>query len=271
MADADRSPRNLRALYRASKFGHMASNEEMSLSFGSEAQTYEAGRPDYPIQAVDWMLQPVVGGERRIRVADVGAGTGKLTRAVQELGAEVVAIDPDAKMLAELRENVHAVPTFVGSAERLPLPDASVDAVLVGQAWHWVQPVAASAEVARVLRSGGVLGLIWNIRDDSVAWVARLTEIMHGSHAEEMLAQGDPVVAEPFGGSESAEWRWSRPMNRQTLLAMARSRSYIITAAPEERTRIEAGLVELFDDIGAIGDKDIELPYVTRAYRAVRP
>jgi len=249
----------------------MASSEEMSTSFGSAAGTYESGRPDYPVQAVDWMLQPVVGGERSIRVADVGAGTGKLTRAVLELGAEVVAIDPDPKMLAVLRENVHGVPTFIGSAESLPVPDASLDAVVLGQAWHWVEPVAGSAEVARVLRSGGVLGLIWNIRDESVPWVARLTEIMHGSHAEQMLAQGDPTVTPPFGEIESAEWRWSRPMNRATLLAMARSRSYLITAAPEDRAGIEAGLVELFDDIGAIGDKVVELPYLTRAYRTVKP
>jgi len=249
----------------------MASSEEMSTSFGSEAQTYESGRPDYPIQAVDWMLQPVVGGERSIRVADVGAGTGKLTRAVLELGAEVVAIDPDPKMLAVLRENVHGVPTFIGSAESLPVPDASLDAVVLGQAWHWVEPVAGSAEVARVLRSGGVLGLIWNIRDESVPWVARPTEIMHGSHAEQMLAQGDPTVTPPFGEIESAEWRWSRPMNRATLLAMARSRSYLITAEPGDRAGIEAGLVELFDDIGAIGDKVVELPYLTRAYRTVNP
>ena len=159
----------------------MASNEEMSMSFGSEAQTYESGRPDYPIQAVDWMLQPVAGGERSIRVADVGAGTGKLTRAVRELGAEVVAVDPDPQMLATLREHVHGVPTFVGSAERLPLPDASVDAVLLGQAWHWVEPAAGSAEVGRVLRSGGVLGLVWNIRDESVPWV----RAAHRDHARQ--------------------------------------------------------------------------------------
>src|SRR5687768_1912363 len=192
----------------------MASNEEMSMSFGSAAGTYEAGRPDYPIQAVDWMLQPVVGGERSIRVADVGAGTGKLTRAAVELGAEVVAVDPDPKMLAVLREHVHGVPTFVGSAEKLPLPDASVDAVLLGQAWHWVEPGAGSAEVGRVLRSGGVLGLVWNIRDESVPWVARLTDIMHGSSAEQALAGGDPPLAAPFAHVERAEWRWMRPMNR---------------------------------------------------------
>ena len=249
----------------------MASNEEMSTSFGSAAGTYESGRPDYPIQAVDWMLQPVVGGERSLRVADVGAGTGKLTRAVVELGAEVVAIDPDAKMLAALREHVHGVPTFVGSAESLPLPDASVDAVLLGQAWHWVDPAAGSAEVGRVLRSGGVLGVVWNIRDESAAWVRRLTEIMHGSHAEEMLAGGDPPIEPPFGDVESAQWRWTRPMTRDSLLAMAHSRSYIITATPADRAAIEAGLLELFDEIWAVGDKVVELPYVTRAYRAVRP
>lgn len=248
----------------------MASNEEMSTSFGSAAGTYEAGRPDYPIQAVDWMLQPVSGGQRSVRVADVGAGTGKLTRAAVELGTEVVAIDPDAQMLAVLREHVHGVPTFVGSAESLPVPDASVDAVLLGQAWHWVDPARASSEIGRVLRSGGILGLIWNIRDDSVPWVARLTEIMHGSHAEQMLAAGDPSVAEPFGALEAEQWRWSRAMTRESLLAMARSRSYIITATPDDRSRIEAGLFELFDEIGAVGDTVIELPYVTRAYRAVR-
>jgi SAM-dependent methyltransferase len=249
----------------------MASNEEMATSFGAAAGTYESGRPDYPIQAVDWMLQPVVGGERSIRVADVGAGTGKLTRSVLELGAEVVAVDPDPKMLAVLRDRVHGVPTFIGSAESLPLPDASLDAVLLGQAWHWVEPDAGSAEVARVLRSGGVLGLVWNVRDESVPWVARLTEIMHGSHAEEMLAEGDPQLSAPFGALERAEWRWSRPMSRETLLAMARSRSYLITAAAEDRAAIEAGLGELFDEIGAVGEKVVELPYVTRAYRALRP
>ncbi|MET0780745.1 MAG: class I SAM-dependent methyltransferase [Microbacterium sp.] len=249
----------------------MASDEEMATSFGAAAGTYESGRPDYPIQAVDWMLQPVVGGERSIRVADVGAGTGKLTRSVLELGAEVVAIDPDPEMLRVLRTHVHGVPTFVGSAEHLPLPDAGLDAVLLGQAWHWVEPVAGSAEVARVLRSGGVLGLVWNIRDESVPWVARLTEIMRGSHAEEMLAEGDPPLAAPFGAVEGALWHWSRPMSRETLLAMARSRSYIITASAEDRAAIEAQLADLLDEIGAVGDKVVELPYTTRAYRALRP
>jgi len=249
----------------------MATREEMSRSFGSAASVYESGRPEYPADAVAWLLAPARRDGHSLRVADVGAGTGKLTRAVVEAGAEVVAIDPDAEMLGVLRDNVRRVPTFVGTAESLPLPDASLDAVVLGQAWHWVDPVPASAEVARVLRPGGVLGLIWNVRDDDEPWVRRLTGIMHGSRAEEMIAEGGPTVAAPFMGLEEQSWHWSRPMTRDALFDMARSRSYIITAPPDERERIEVGLAELFDELGAVGDATVDLPYVTRAYRAVRP
>lgn len=249
----------------------MASREEMSTSFGAASGTYELGRPDYPPQAVEWMLQPVRDEGRALRVADIGAGTGKLTRVAVELGAEVVAIDPDPAMLAELRAQVHGVPTFVGTAERMPLPDASVDALLFGQAWHWVDPAAGSAEAGRVLRSGGVLGLVWNIRDESVPWVARLTAIMRGSHAEEMLAEGDPPLEAPFSSVEADVWSWSRPMTRDALFAMARSRSYVLTAPDGERARIEGGLAALFDEVGAVGSATVDLPYVTKAFRALRP
>ena len=256
----------------------MASREEMSLSFGSAAGAYESGRPDYPREAVDWMLAPVRHEGRALRVADVGAGTGKLTRTIVEAGAEVVAIDPDADMLAVLRGNVHGVPTFVGTGERMPLPDASVDAVLLGQAWHWVEPAAASAEAGRVLRSGGVLGLVWNIRDESDPWVARLTAAMHGSHAEEMLAGDGPQVAEPFDGLEAKSWNWTRSLSRAALLDMVASRSYVITASDADRSAVLADVGRLFDERrrsepAGTGDgvETITLPYVTRAHRGIRP
>ncbi|GAA5197386.1 class I SAM-dependent methyltransferase [Microbacterium jejuense] len=255
----------------------MASREEMSLSFGAAAGAYESGRPDYPREAVDWMLEPVRQHDRALRVADVGAGTGKLTRTIVEAGAEVVAVEPDPEMLATLRENVHGVPTFVGTAERMPLPDASVDAVLLGQAWHWVDVGPASAEVARVLRAGGVLGLVWNIRDESDPWVARLTAAMHGSHAEEMLAGDGPRVAAPFEGLEERRWQWTRMLTKPALLDMVASRSYIITATEAERTEILANVTGLFDERvrteGARAESGVEtisLPYATRAYRAIR-
>jgi len=252
----------------------MAGHEEMSRSFGSAAEAYQSGRPDYPREAVDWMLDPVHRHDRALRVADVGAGTGKLTRTIAEAGAEVVAIDPDPDMLAALRQHVHGVPTFLGTAERMPLPDASLDAVLLGQAWHWVEVAAASAECGRVLRAGGVLGLVWNIRDESDPWVGRLTAAMHGSHAEQMLAGEGARVTAPFGELEQRTWRWTRTLTRAAFLDMAASRSYVITAPAGDRATILEAVGRLFDErrlTDAAGAEVVDLPYVTRAYRAVRP
>ncbi|MFJ4224536.1 class I SAM-dependent methyltransferase [Microbacterium sp. NPDC089695] len=244
-------------------------SDGLSTSFGAEAHNYELGRPEYPFEAVAWMLEPLPADSHRI--ADVGAGTGKLTRVLAKApDAEVVAIDPDAEMLATLRAAIPGVPTFVGTAESLPLPDLSLDAVVLGQAWHWVDPVRGSEEVGRVLRDGGVLGLIWNIRDDRVDWVRRLTEIMHGSHAEVMLAGGGPVVAPPLGPLEEQTWEWTRPMTRDLLHRMASSRSYIITAPDEEKQRIRRDMDALFDELGLADGATIDLPYVTRAYRSVK-
>lgn len=260
-----------------------ASDHEMSTSFGRATTSYGAGRPGYPLEAIEWMLQPARhtpgAGQRRdeatraaLRVADVGAGTGKLTRTLIASGVEVVAVDPDAAMLGALIEAMPGVPTLVGTAEALPLPEASVDAVVLGQAWHWVEPRTGSAEAARVLRSGGVLGLVWNIRDGSVPWVTEMTEIMHGSNAEALIAEGGPRVDEPFGALEATTFEWSRPMTAGSLLDMARSRSYLITASDTERARIEAALLALFDELPELRDGgSIALPYVTHAFRAVRP
>lgn len=251
----------------------MATREEMSRSFGAAAGVYDSGRPDYPAEAVAWMLErirdPPVGS--RHKVVDVGAGTGKLTAVVARLGADVVAVDPDAEMLAVLAGALPDVAVLVGTAEQLPLPDSDVDAVVLGQAWHWVDPTAGSLEVGRVLRRGGVLGLIWNTRDDRVPWVARLTEILHPSAAEAMIADGRPTIGAPFGEVETRAWEWSRPMTRAKLRDMVYSRSYVITAEEAERARIERELDQLLDEIGAVGDAVVELPYVADAYRTLRP
>jgi SAM-dependent methyltransferase len=249
----------------------MTDHEQLSRSFGAAAGSYEAGRPDYPLEAVEWLLEPARLSDRRIRVADAGAGTGKLTRAIVEAGAEVVAVDPDPQMLAVLRSRVIGVPAFAGTAEELPLPDASVDAVLLGQAWHWVDPDLGAREAARVLRPGGLLGLVWNIRGDDVPWVAELTRAMRGSHAEQMLAADGVRIGAPFPAPERKTWRWVRTMGRQALADMVASRSYVITADPAERAEILASVEAIFDRERRIQDGTdvIDLPYRTEAFRSI--
>jgi SAM-dependent methyltransferase len=131
-------------------------------SFGPTAHRYEARRPGYPAAIVGWLLERA---RPRSRIADVGAGTGKLTRVLRTAGHPVVAVDPDPGMLAELRRAVPGTPSVRAGAESLPFADARLDAVVVAQAWHWMDHDRAAAEFARVVRPGGIVGLVWNVRD----------------------------------------------------------------------------------------------------------
>ena len=234
--------------------------------FGSAAGAYVAGRPGYPAHAVDWLV-----GDAR-DVVDVGAGTGKLTAALVGAGRRVTAVEPDAGMLEALRDEVPGAVAVLGAAEALPLDDGSADALLLGQAWHWVDVDAASAEAARVLRPGGVLGLIWNIRDSAVPWVHELGAIMHGSAAERTV-EGDAVrVAEPFGPLERRDDRWTRSVTADQVVAMAASRSYLIALDPDERQQVLGAIRELLATHPATAGRDrVELPYVTTSFRTRRP
>lgn len=247
----------------------MASREEMSTSFGAASAAYDVGRPEYPAESVAFLLAPLEG---RARVADVGAGTGKLLRSILRVrDVDAVAVDPDAAMLETLAERTPGVGTRVGTAEQLPLEDASVDAVVMGQAWHWVEPVAGSREIGRVLRPGGGLGLIWNVRDERVEWVHKLTHILHASSAEEMIADGHIPVHEPFGELEKHVFEWERVMTRSDIESMVRSRSYFITAPEADQERMISEVGVLLDGLGVVGEQTIAMPYVTKAFRATRP
>ena len=201
-------------------------------------------------------------------MVDLGAGTGKLTRVLASLGHEVIAIEPLEPMLAQLRANVPGVEALSGSAEQIPLADESVDAVLVAQAFHWFDQPAALVEIARVLRPGGDIGLIWNARDDAEPWVARLSELI-GSEAEWDHETPEPLATSTqFGDVERQLFRHVQRLDRATLVDLIASRSYAATMAPSEREQLLASVGRLYDE--AAGGRELELPYRTYAFRATR-
>ncbi|RKS84199.1 ubiquinone/menaquinone biosynthesis C-methylase UbiE [Motilibacter peucedani] len=232
-------------------------------SFGAAAGVYERARPDYPAAALDWLLPP---GARR--VLDLGAGTGKLTRLLRARGLEVTAVEPSAGMRAELERAVPGVRSLAGRAEQVPLADGAVDAVLVAQAWHWVDPAGAVPEVARVLAPGGRLGLVWNVRDESHEWVARLGELLDGGGRPNDTSV-DPQVGPPFGQLETRTVAWTHETTPEGLVELAASRSYVILLPEDERAALLGrvrSLLASHPDLA--GRSSIALPYLTRCYRA---
>jgi ubiquinone/menaquinone biosynthesis C-methylase UbiE len=234
----------------------------LAASFDRAADVYERARPEYPAEAVDWLVPT---GART--VLDLGAGTGKLTRALVARGLEVIAVDPSPKMLEQLTASLPGATVHEGTAEDIPLADASVDAVLVAQAWHWVDQDVALPSVARVLKPGGTLALVWNLRDESVPWVARLTEAMHPATAETFLA-GDNIRRGPFGPIETAVFEWTMEFDRASLVELLESRSYYITAPPAEQAQLVANVHALLDtDPALVGRDSYTMPYRTLCFR----
>lgn len=237
--------------------------QRLANSFGQAVEQYDAARPDYPQGTAEW-LAPIDAGT----VVDLGAGTGKFTRALVQRGLTVIAVEPDITMLQKLVANLPTVRAIPGTAEAIPLPDASVDAVVAAQAWHWVDASRAVPEVARVLKPGGTLGLVWNIRDETVDWVHQLSLVMGLSRAEETMRTPIEIGA-PFGETEERTQAWTRDFTLDELLALVASRSAVITADEATRQRIFAGVRDLVASHPELSGKPtIPMPYVTRSFRA---
>ena len=240
--------------------------QERSLSFGAQASAYERGRPSYPPEAVDWLLATGTGQPVR-DVLDLGAGTGKLTSRLVERGLRVVAVDPITEMLDVLRESLPDTPALLGSAEQIPLDDDSVDAVLVAQAWHWFDPERAIAEVVRVLRPGGRLGLLWNVRDERLGWVKDFGRIVGLEHD---WADATVDLPDPFIDVQTHQVEWTNYITPQALIDYVASRSYCITSPADVRTRTLDDVRQLLASHPALaGSQGIALPYVTVCARAV--
>ena len=237
-------------------------SEQRSLSFGAEAAAYERGRPSYPPEAINWLL-PADGARD---VLDLGAGTGKLTTRLVERGLDVTAVDPIPEMLELLRTALPDTPALLGTAEEIPLPDSSVDAVLVAQAWHWFDPERAIKEVTRVLRCGGRLGLVWNNRDERSGWVKELGRII--GHEVDPFTQTVDLPA-PFTDVERSQVEWTSYLTPQALIDLVASRSYCITSPEKVRARTLDRVRELLNTHPALANTSgLALPYVTVCIRA---
>jgi SAM-dependent methyltransferase len=219
-------------------------DERLRFSFGAAAAAYAEHRPDYAHAAVRWALERAPGP----RVLDLGAGTGKLTAVMAALGADVIAVEPDPAMLAELRRALPDVRALPGRAEAIPLPDASVDAVLVGHALHWFDMAVAGPEIARVLVPGGILAGLWNVFDDRFDWVAGL-ERVSGSAAigpRDTLSRWRAETADAhlpstgliaqFGSPEQAEFPHGHRRTADSLVATLATKAGMLVMPGQDRT-----------------------------------
>ncbi len=238
--------------------------------FATAADAYERGRPGYPEAAIAWLAE-CLRLEPGRDVLDLAAGTGKLTRALMPFGARVVAVEPIDEMREQLFRALPDVDAFDGTAESIPLPDGSVDAVTCAQAFHWFRAVEALREIHRVLRPGGALALVWNVRDVSDPLQAKVHEILEPygagvrTHRE---FQPEDVIGRSglFGEVEHRSWPYTQRLSRAHLVDRIASVSYIAVLDPDTRAEVLSRVLEAAEGL----PEPISIPYTTDVYVADR-
>lgn len=239
--------------------------------YAAKAATYVTGRPDYPVDLTEW-LSGTLGLCAGRAVLDLGAGTGKFSPLLLATGASVTAVEPVSEMLAKLAARHPGIETYAGSAERIPLGNACLDAVVCAQAFHWFSTAQALAEIRRVLKPGGRLGLVWNVRDENVGWVAALTDIMApyvgdapryytGDWRRLFPAEGFGPLAEtvfPHGHTGPPE---------RVIVDRMLSVSFIAALPPDEQERVAAQARAVIAGTPELaGQASVTFPYTTVAY-----
>jgi SAM-dependent methyltransferase len=242
---------------------------ERARSFGAAADDYDRLRPAPVPAALRWLL-PSPG----VTVLDLGAGTGLVSRSLAAAGvADVVAVEPDEAMRAVLAARSPGARVLAGTAEDIPLPDGSVDAVLASSAWHWFDPDRATAEIARVLRPGGVLGLLWSFADPTTAWVAELRHIQRADDKDSTSGVRAGFTIElpegaPFGPGASEVFRRRTWMAADDVAAMVGTSSTVLTLPPEERAEVHRQAREVV--ARRVGTDPVRVPFATAVWRACR-
>jgi|GEM_PF-168616 len=249
----------------------MAIHESAAKGFAAGADAYERGRPEYSPEAIDRLIQELQIGPGK-RVLDLAAGTGKLTRQLAPAGAEIVAVEPIAEMRAKLEAASPDVEALEGTAEAIPLPSHSVDAVVVGQAFHWFDGIRAVSEIRRVLKPDGALGLIWQARDPRLPWIERLDEIIDRAddghprfRTMDWREAFDRTAL--FGPLQAADFETVQSGSPETIVDRVASISYVAAMPEARRGRVLDEVRELLaTDPETRGADIVELPYRAHVY-----
>jgi SAM-dependent methyltransferase len=244
---------------------------EAAIGFGRSAAAYERARPSYPLEAVALLVEELAIGVGS-RVVDLAAGTGKLTRLLAPTGADLVAVEPVAAMRDVLGTAARGATILDGTAERMPLDDECVDAVTVAQAFHWFDAARAAAEIGRVLRPGGGLGLIWNVREESVPWIHELTQIMEPHRGDTPTHRSGawraPVEASGlFDRLRERTFRHDHHLSAEQVVDRVLSVSFIAALPPEKRDAVAHAVRDVIGrDPGTRGRETLTLPYRTDVF-----
>ncbi|TDQ64318.1 methyltransferase family protein [Maritalea mobilis] len=250
-------------------------HQSASTGYQKNADKYQSGRPDYAAASLDWMRDALAVGKNS-KVVDLGAGTGKFTKRICEVSDHVIAVEPVAAMRETLQANLPQVETPEGNALDIPLPDQSVDALICAQSFHWFASDLAVNEMARVLRPGGKLGLIWNVRDENVDWVAAITKLITPYEGDApRYYKGDwqkPLPSPHFSPLEKQSFMQSHDGPAEEVIVNRFLSVSFIAAQPEE---VQAEIAEQLRQLTAThdalkGKEQVSFPYVTEAFSATR-
>lgn len=239
-------------------------------SFGAQADAYTKYRPGYPPEVFDYLLSLVQPADRPVDVVDIGAGTGQLTVGFLDRECRVTAVEPDARMREVLAARTGLTAVLEGSAESIPLPDASADLLTGAQMWHWVDPARALPEIARVLRPGGGLAIVWSLRDDSADWVKDMENYVDLPDSYKWFRKNDvPTLADPFGTMELREFAFTHESSAEGLVGLVGTFSHV--ALSERRAEIEDDVRMLATTHPELaGRETFDVPYVCKVFTARR-